>query len=274
MPNVKISCRNVNKIYKREGTSECIHAVKDISLDIYEGEFLCIVGPSGCGKSTLLKIIAGLIPPTSGEVLFDGELVKAPSLKRVMVFQEYALFPWRTTLGNVEFGLEMMGIPVNERRRIATESIRMVGLEGFENKYPFELSGGMKQRVAIARALAVDPETLLMDEPFASVDAQTRNVLKAELLKIWEETKKTVVYVTHNVLEAVFFADRVVMLTARPGKIKDIVEINEPRIRKLSNPKIAKIREHILETIQKEVMLSLKDKLRGIDIHEIEKRII
>ena len=271
----KIECRNVSKIYVRPGSSiNYTVALQDVSLKVYDGEFVCIIGPTGCGKSTLLNIIAGLMPPSDGEVLLDGKPVSGPGLNRTMVFQEYALFPWKTVLGNVEFGLEMKGVPKGKRVEIAKKWIAKVGLKGFEYKYPSELSGGMKQRVAIARALAVDPEVLLMDEPFASVDAQTRNVLKAELLKIWEDTHKTVLYVTHNILEAIFFADRIIVFTARPGRIKEIVEIKEPRLRKLTNPKISKLRDYLINVIKEEVMASLKEEVKGVDIHEIEKRIV
>ncbi|MHA1722474.1 MAG: ABC transporter ATP-binding protein [Candidatus Baldrarchaeia archaeon] len=274
MAKTKIECRKIYKIYVRPGSVDYIIALQDVSLKVHDGEFVCIVGPTGCGKSTLLNIIAGLTHPSKGEVLLDGKQIRGPGLDRIMVFQEYALFPWKTVLGNVEFGLEMKGVPKKERQEIAKKWIAKVGLKGFESKYPFELSGGMKQRVAIARALAVDPEVLLMDEPFASVDAQTRNVLKAELLKIWEDTQKTVIYVTHNILEAVFFADKVVVFTARPGRIKEVVRITAPRLRKLSSPEISKIRDHLIDVIKEEVMASMKNEVKGIDIHEIEKRIV
>lgn len=206
-------------------------ALSDISFTVAKGEFLVLVGPSGCGKSTLLDILAGLAHPTSGEVLIDGRKVTGPALDRGIVLQGYALFPWRTVRQNVEFGLEIKKVPKGERKVISDRFIRLVNLEGFEDRYPHELSGGMKQRVAIARALAYDPEVLLMDEPFAAVDAQTRETLQDELLRIWEETKKTIIFVTHSIEEAAFLGDRVAVLAANPGTLREIVKIDLPRPR-------------------------------------------
>lgn len=191
-----------------------------------------MVGPSGCGKSTFLDILAGLSKPTSGNVYIDGKPITGPALDRGIIMQGYALFPWRTVEKNIEFGLEIKNIPKEKRREISKKFINLVGLKGFENRYPHELSGGMKQRVAIARALAYDPEVLLMDEPFAAVDAQTRESLQEELLNIWEKTNKTIIFITHSIEEAVFLADRVVVMTANPGRIKEIINI------KLSRPRI------------------------------------
>jgi len=183
------------------------------------------VGPSGCGKSTFLEIVAGLIKPTSGSVFIDGRQIKGPDRNRGIVFQGYALFPWRSVIGNIAYGLEEKGVPVKEREKICRKYISLVGLSGFENHYPFQLSGGMKQRVAIARALAYDPDILLMDEPFASLDAQTREILQGEILNIWDKTRKTVIFVTHNIEEAVFLADRIAIMSARPGIIRKIVDV-------------------------------------------------
>lgn len=231
----KIVARNINKLYQikqRDGESFTeFQVIKQLDLTVKRGEFLAIVGPSGCGKSTFLDMIAGLAKPSSGEILIDGKKITGPALDRGIVLQGYALFPWRTVRKNVEFGLEVKNVPEKEREAISQRYIELVGLKNFENRYPYELSGGMKQRVAIARALAYDPDVLLMDEPFAAVDAQTRETLQEELLRIWEKTKKTIVFVTHGIDEAVFLADRVAVMTTNPGTIKDIVTINLPRPR-------------------------------------------
>lgn len=231
----KIVAQNVNKYFyvkqNDENKATEFVAVKDFNLTVRKGEFLTIVGPSGCGKSTFLDIVAGLAYPTSGEVYIDGKLITGPALDRGIVLQGYALFPWRTIRKNVEFGLEIKGIPKRDRVDISQKYLNLVGLQGFDDRYPYQLSGGMKQRVAIARALAYDPEVLLMDEPFAAVDAQTRETLQDELLRIWEETHKTIIFITHSIDEAIFLADRVAVMTANPGTLKEIVEINLPRPR-------------------------------------------
>ena len=206
----------------------------------------------------MLRIIAGLDYPTEGKVLLDGREVREPGADRGVVFQQYTLMPWRTVLKNVTFGLELKGIPKNERIEIAKKFIKMVGLEGFEDAYPYQLSGGMQQRVAIARTLANNPEIVLMDEPFAALDAQTRNILQNELLKIWEKEKKTVFFVTHSVDEAVYLSDRVVVLTARPGKIKEIVEIDLERPRDRTSIEFLEYRKKILNILKDEVLKSLK----------------
>jgi len=206
-------------------------ALEDFTLSIGDGEFVAIVGPSGCGKSTLLDIISGLTRPRSGEIHIDGKLVKGPALDRGFIMQGYALLPWRTVMKNISYGLEVKGVPRGKRGPICQKYIDLVGLTGFEDRYPNELSGGMKQRVAIARSLAYDPEVLLMDEPLAAVDAQTRESLQDELLRIWEKTGKTIIFVTHSIEEAVLLADRVVVMTSRPGRIRKILEIDLPRPR-------------------------------------------
>lgn len=231
----KIVAKNIGRIYhlrdtNGEGPKDFV-AIKDVNLEVRKGEFLAIVGPSGCGKSTFLDMIAGLAHQSSGEIFIDDKLITGPALDRGIVLQGYALFPWRTVRENVEFGLETKGVPKNQRKDISQKYIELVGLKGFEDRFPHELSGGMKQRVAIARALAYDPEVLLMDEPFAAVDAQTRETLQDELLRIWEETHKTIIFVTHSIEEAVFLADRVAIMTANPGTVKEIVNINLPRPR-------------------------------------------
>jgi NitT/TauT family transport system ATP-binding protein len=200
-------------------------ALGGVDLEVHDGELLCVVGPSGCGKSTLLDLLAGLTLPTSGRVLLNGTPVEGPGLDRAVVFQQYALLPWRTAQGNVELGLEAKGVPKRQRADKAREHLHLVGLDGFENRHPHELSGGMKQRVAIARSLAFEPDVLLMDEPFAALDAQTRETLQAELLRIWADTGTTIVFVTHGIEEAVYLGQRVAVMTARPGRIKAIVDI-------------------------------------------------
>lgn len=200
-------------------------AVDRVSLDVRAGEFLVLVGPSGCGKSTLLDLVAGLSAPSAGEVRVGGKRVQGPGLDRGVVFQQYALLPWRTAQGNVEFGLEANGVKRRERAARAREFLGLVGLGGFEDRYPHQLSGGMKQRVAIARSLAFDPDVLLMDEPFAALDAQTRESLQIELLRIWERTGKTVVFITHGIDEAVLLGQRVAVMTSRPGRIKSVIDV-------------------------------------------------
>ncbi|MDR0670103.1 MAG: ABC transporter ATP-binding protein [Treponema sp.] len=231
----KISLKNLRQVYlirnqEKRRTEEFV-ALDDFSLSIGGGAFVAIVGPSGCGKSTLLDIVAGLTKSRGGEIHIDGKLVTGPALDRGFIMQGYALFPWRTTRRNVEYGLEVKHVARKRRAEIAQQFIELVGLKGFEDRYPNELSGGMRQRVAIARSLAYDPEVLLMDEPFAAVDAQTREILQDELLLIWEKTGKTILFVTHSIEEAVLLADTVVVMTRRPGRIKKIVQITLPRPR-------------------------------------------
>ncbi len=209
-----------------------VHAVDNVSFDIAQSEFVCLVGPSGCGKSTLLNIIAGFLKPSAGEITIGGKPVKGSGTDRGVVFQDFAqLFPWRTALGNVTFGLEMKGVGRAEREAIAMEQLRLVKLEKFAKSYPHHLSGGMQQRVAIARALAYNPAVLLMDEPFAALDALTRDDMQKLLADVWRETKKTVVYVTHNVAEAVYLADRVFVMSPHPGRLKSTVPVTLPRPR-------------------------------------------
>ncbi|WP_030773972.1 ABC transporter ATP-binding protein [Streptomyces sp. NRRL F-2664] len=200
-------------------------ALDGIDLEVGSGEFLVVVGPSGCGKSTLLDLLGGLSTPTDGRILLDGRPVTGPGLDRGIVFQQYALLPWRTALGNVEFGLEATGVPRRQRSARAREYLDLVGLGGFEDRHPHQLSGGMRQRVAIARSLAYDPDVLLMDEPFAALDAQTRESLQDELRRIWQRTGKTVVFITHGIEEAVYLGQKVAVMTSRPGRIKEIVPV-------------------------------------------------
>lgn len=223
---IKLKIDNVYKEY--QGRSGKTIALNGVNLEIKENEFICVVGPSGCGKSTLLNIIAGLLEPTSGTVTLDGKVIEGTGVERGVVFQQYALFPWRTVLKNVMFPLEMKKVPKEEAEAIARKYIKSVGLEGFEKSYPKELSGGMKQRVAIARAYAANPEVLLLDEPFGALDAQTRVQLQTELLETWEKEKKTCFFITHDVDEAIILAQRVIIMSARPGRIKKIVDIDIP----------------------------------------------
>ncbi|MFD9722959.1 ABC transporter ATP-binding protein [Streptomyces sp. NPDC059072] len=225
----KIVFEGVGKTFpaknKSRGRQE-FTALDGIDLEIEAGEFVVVVGPSGCGKSTLLDLLGGLSRPTSGRILLDGEPITGPGLDRGIVFQQYALLPWRTALGNVEFGLEATGVPRRERSDRAREFLDLVGLSGFEDRHPHELSGGMRQRVAIARSLAYDPDVLLMDEPFAALDAQTRESLQDELRRIWQRTGKTVVFITHGIEEAVYLGQRVAVMTSRPGRVKEIVPVS------------------------------------------------
>ena len=239
-----LTISNVSRVFESEAGT--VEALRNINLNVPDREFVCFIGPSGCGKTTLLRIIAGLDQPTSGEVLLDGRVIRSPDPRQGMVFQEYSLFPWRTIIRNITFGLEIKGVPKDERYEIARKYLRMVGLQEFERSYPYELSGGMRQRVAIARALANDPEVLLMDEPFGSVDAQTRNVLQGELLRIWGEARKTVLFITHSIDEAVYLADRVVVLTARPGQIREIVSVDLDRPRVRTSIEANVVRERLL----------------------------
>ncbi len=228
MPHIE--ARDITLTYQTP--SGAVPAVQSVSFGIDTSEFLCIVGPSGCGKSTLLNIVAGFLSPTAGEIRIGGAPVKGYGTDRGVVFQDFAqLFPWRTALGNVAFGLEMKGVPKAEREAIAREQLRLVKLENFARSYPHHLSGGMQQRVAIARALAYNPAVLLMDEPFAALDALTRDEMQRLLADVWRTTRKTVVYVTHNVAEAVYLADRVLVMTAHPGRVKTEVSIGLPRPR-------------------------------------------
>ncbi|MEC5387533.1 ABC transporter ATP-binding protein [Uliginosibacterium sp. H3] len=232
-------------------------ALEDISLDVKAGEFLALVGPSGCGKSTLLDLLGGLTTPTSGRLLLDGKPITGPARDRGIVFQQYALYPWRTAQQNIEFGLEVAGVARAERREKAAHYLALVGLSAFADRYPHELSGGMKQRVAIARSLAYEPEVLLMDEPFAALDAQTREGLQVELLRIWRRTGKTILFITHSIDEAVVLGQRVAVITARPGRIKQVVDIPDALhsetedVRSL--PLFGEVRHRIWELLHDEV---------------------
>jgi NitT/TauT family transport system ATP-binding protein len=225
-----IQGRNVNLTFRPPNRGP-VRALAGFDIDVNEGEFLSIVGPSGCGKSTFLNVLLGLIKPDSGDLRLHNKPLSGPGTDRAMVFQEFGLLPWRTVQHNVELGLELKGVPQASRRKTSDHFIHMVGLTGFEGHYPHELSGGMKQRVGLARALATDPDVLLMDEPFAALDAQTRDLMQIELLRIWNEARKTVLFVTHQIDEAIYLSDRVMVMTKRPGHAKKIFHIDLPRPR-------------------------------------------
>jgi len=247
---VAISMRDLRKVFTRDKTK--VNAVDDFDLDIHAGEFVCLLGPSGCGKTTVLRMVAGLETRTAGVLTVAGKPVIFPGSDRGMVFQEFALFPWRTARKNIEFGLEVKGTPEVERHSISSKYIDLVGLKGFEDAHPHELSGGMKQRVGIARALANDPAVLLMDEPFGSLDAQTRNLMQKELLRIWSATKKTILFVTHSVDEAVFLADHIVVMTARPGKVREVIDVDLPRPRDRTSREFIAVRGRVLTELDEE----------------------
>jgi NitT/TauT family transport system ATP-binding protein len=233
-------------------------ALDRINLQVRPGEFLCIVGPSGCGKSTLLHLVAGLHRQTSGEVLIDGHAVQGTGTDRILIFQELGLFPWLTVSQNVEFGMKMKGVPKAERQTKINDYLRLVHLQQFKNSYIHQLSGGMRQRVALARALATEPDVLLMDEPFAALDAQTRDLLHDELERIWAETGRTIIFVTHNVREAVRLGDRVALLTFRPGRVKREYPIDLPRPRHLEDLPVASTAREILDDLRAEINKSLE----------------
>ncbi len=258
----KIEIQNLSKKFVLADNKTNIQVLENFSFSLKNNEILGIIGPSGCGKTTLLYIIAGFIPYETGRVSYDGEPITAPSAKRTVMFQEYGLFPWMSVEGNIEFGLKAKGIPADERREITRHFIELVHLKGFEDKYPYQLSGGMKQRVGIARALASNPEVVLMDEPFASLDSLTREIMQEEILKIWGETNKALLFITHNIEEAIFLSDRVLIMSARPGKLKEIVPIDleKPRLSEIKrgNSQFLKLKDYISQSLREET-------LKGID---------
>jgi NitT/TauT family transport system ATP-binding protein len=253
---VKLSIEHLSKRYWFEREDREVLAMSDVSLAVEDGEFLALVGPSGCGKTTLLNIVAGLLPYEEGIVSIDGKQVKGPGVDRAVVFQHSSLLPWRTIAGNVRYGMEMQRrFDEATMRQRADHFVKMVGLGGFERHYPNELSGGMQQRVNLARALAADPKVLLMDEPFAALDAQTREFMQAELLKIWSQDRKTVLFITHQINEAVYLADRVAVMSARPGRLKGLFKIPFGRPRTLSlkrDPQFLEIEDSIWQLIEEE----------------------
>ncbi len=254
----KVSLNDISLSYETSDGKRLL-ALDRISLKVNPGEFLCVVGPSGCGKSTLLHLIAGLHQQTSGNVLVDGKTVEGPGTDRILIFQELGLFPWLTVAGNVEFGMKMKGVSKDERKERIDYYLRLVHLSQFKNSYTHQLSGGMRQRVALARALATEPDVLLMDEPFAALDAQTRDLLHDELERIWAETGRTIIFVTHNVREAIRLGDRVVLFTFRPGRIKREYQVDLPRPRQLEDISVAKNAREILDDLREEINKSLEE---------------
>jgi NitT/TauT family transport system ATP-binding protein len=244
----KLAILNLSQSFRKDDGSDLV-VLDRIKFDVEDKEFVCILGSSGCGKTTLLRLIAGLDEAQSGSIVLDGGEIRGTSPKVGMVFQEYSLFPWRTVIDNIAFGLEMQGMPRDERYRIADHYLQLVNLSQFRDSFPTELSGGMRQRVAVARALALDPVLLLMDEPFGALDAQTRNMLQKELLEIWEATRKTIVFITHSVDEAVYLSDRIIVLTPRPGRICQMFSIDLPRPRDRTSVEFALIRRNVLDLI-------------------------
>lgn len=254
-----IDIKDLTVEYELADQDSMLIALWNVSLSIEQGEFIVVVGPSGCGKTTLINAIAGLLKPTSGSILVHGEPVTGPGPDRAMVFQEYALLPWRTVMGNVKFGVEMQRSRKSTEKADLQASIDMVGLKGFEKSYPHQLSGGMRQRVGLARALVAEPKVLLMDEPFAALDAMTREVMQGELEQIIAESKQTVIFITHSIDEAIALADRVVVASARPGRIREIVPIDLPRPRReydvKSHPGFAELREHLWNLLREEAII-------------------
>lgn len=249
----RIVARGLRKDFVDISRGEIVTALDGIDLDIGDDEFLTILGPSGCGKSTLLNIIAGFDRPTGGTIQLDGRIIEEPGPDRGVVFQEYALFPWLNVAQNIEFGLRERGVPKAERQLRIQEQIASVGLRGFDNRYPHELSGGMRQRVALARVLVNDPKILLMDEPFAALDAQTRTIMQSELLRVWSAERRTALFITHNIEEAVLLGDRVVVMTARPGRIKDIVPVKLARPRDVTSAEFNETRRYVSSLLENEV---------------------
>jgi len=263
----RIDVRGLTKTFQAI-KGETVEAISDLSFAVADNQFVSIVGPSGCGKSTLLYIVAGFILPTAGQVLVDDRPVQGPGPDRGIVFQEYALFPWRTVGDNIKYGLEEKRLPRDEIERTVQKYVRLMGLEGFQHKYPRELSGGMKQRVALARTLAYEPDVLLMDEPFGALDAQTRELQQDELLAVWREKKKTVLFVTHSVEEAVYLSERVVVMTTRPGRIKSVVDIELDRSGNreaiMTSPEFARLRNRVWLDVRAEVLKHYESS-RGAD---------
>ena len=256
MAQTKLESIGLRHEYYQPRTGGRLLALDNINLKVEDGEFVSIVGPSGCGKTTFINLCDGLLTPTAGRITIDGQTVTGPGTDRGMVFQDSCLMPWRTVLKNVIFGLECQGLDNGEGQARARQFIKLVGLEGFEDHYPHELSGGMQQRCNLARALTVDPKILIMDEPFAALDAQTREIMQLELLRIWNEAKKTILFITHQINEAIYLADRVIVFGARPGKVKQTIKIDIPRPRKLSvkrDRKFLEYEDYLWNLIEEEV---------------------
>lgn len=241
----KLRLDHIDKVFERDG--DAVSVLEDLNLEVADGEFVCFVGPSGCGKSTLLNLIGGFLSPSSGSITIDGETVRGPDPRRILVFQERGVFPWLTVEGNIGFGLSKLSRA--ERRDRIAHYVQLVRLEGFEHSYPSDLSGGMKQRLQVARALAVNPDILYLDEPFGALDSVTRLIMRGELLRIWQAERRTVLFVTHDIDEAVQLADRVVVLSSRPAKIQEVVAIDIPHPRSLSAPRYLELRDELLNRI-------------------------
>jgi NitT/TauT family transport system ATP-binding protein len=241
----KLRVQHLGMVYERDG--ESVSALDDIDFEVSEGEFVCIVGPSGCGKSTLLNVLAGFLSATSGSVTIDNEAISGPDPRRILVFQERGVFPWLTVEGNIAFGLSKL--PRAQRDERVAHYVQTVRLQGFEHTYPSDLSGGMKQRLQVARALAVNPDILYLDEPFGALDSITRVIMRGELLRIWQTERRTILFVTHDIDEAVQLADRVVVLSSRPARIKDILTVDLPHPRNISSPRYLEIRDELLKQI-------------------------
>ena len=245
VPPGKLRLEHVGMVFDNDGKSFSV--LEDINLDVSDGEFICLVGPSGCGKSTLLNLMGGFLAPTSGSITIDGQPVQGPDPRRILVFQERGVFPWLTVEGNIGFGLS--GLPRAERNQRIAHYVQMVRLQGFEHTYPADLSGGMKQRLQVARALAVNPDILYLDEPFGALDSVTRLIMRGELLRIWETERRTIIFVTHDIDEAVQLADRVVVLSSRPAKIEDILTIDIAHARNISSPRYLELRDELMSKI-------------------------
>jgi NitT/TauT family transport system ATP-binding protein len=243
--NTKLRLEHVSMVFERDGKS--VSALEDISLDVADGEFICLVGPSGCGKSTLLNLLGGFLSPTSGSIAINGDSISGPDPRRILVFQERGVFPWLTVEGNIGFGLSKLSRKEREER--IAHYVQLVRLGGFEHSYPSDLSGGMQQRLQVARALAVNPDVLFMDEPFGALDSVTRLIMRQELLRIWQTERRTIVFVTHDVDEAVQLADRVVVLSSRPARIQDVLTVDIAHPRNLSGPRYLELRDDLLTKI-------------------------
>ncbi len=248
-----LELKGLTKTYERRG--EPVNALRGVDFSAEFGEFVCVLGVSGCGKSTLLQLVAGLEPPTAGAIVLDGKPLDGPHIDTSIVFQEHGLFPWMTVQANIEFNLLARKVGRAERAARAGELIKLVGLEGFHDKYPHELSGGMRQRVGIARALSTNPRLMLMDEPFAALDAQTRSIMQDELLRVWQADRRTVIFITHNVDEAIYLADRVVVMTPRPGRIRRVLEIDLPRPRDVASAAFGTYLRQVLDEIHDDISL-------------------
>ncbi|MEM2103815.1 MAG: ABC transporter ATP-binding protein [Candidatus Bathyarchaeia archaeon] len=264
MSKVKVTCHDLTMEFNVPGNRGTLRVLENVSFDVRDGEFLSLVGPSGCGKSTLLRIIAGLLRPTSGAVYIDNKEVSECGSERAFVFQSPLLLPWRTTLRNITYGLELQGVPMKEAVAKAEEVIKLVGLKGFENYYPYNLSGGMQQRVNLARALIMNPSILLMDEPFANLDAQTRVFMQREVLRIWRETRKTIIFVTHQIDEAVFLSDTLVVLSRRPARVISKIDVDLPRPRELElrfKEAFTKYTNQVWELLKREAEKAIEEEL-------------